>query len=484
MRSVTPIVLALAFALAGARLLAQMSAEAQQHAERAVQLAQQGDLKNAESELRKAVELAPDDSNLLTSLGGILGMEGNLQEANTYLARAVRLHPQDPASRRNLAANEWQLGRVREARANLDLLLRANPQDKLAMYLSGMVSEKEKDYTRSAKLLESVPDVMAQKPDSWVALASSYYHTGRTENARAALQHLLSPPSTARSAFLGGTIAAEAQDYATAEMLFRSVRSSYPDRAAVELEIALAEYQAGHKDESEKTLLDAVYANQATSETYVLLCTMLSDKGLNIPALQFATRAVQAFPESSEVLSVKGSIELKLKYFSEAVATYEKATRLSDSAGVKRGLATAQWQAGMHERAEATFDEAIRQFPRDARTYQVYGTLLLDDGSPQNKGRAIDLFKHALALNDSAVEPRYQLANLELENGNPQQALAYLERAIQLDPKDSRLHFALSRVYRRLSRDTDASRETETYLKLKAVELPGKQNDSTGGTQP
>jgi len=253
MRSVTSIVLALAFVLAGAPLSAQINAEAQQHAEKAIQLAQQGDLKNAENELRKAVDLAPNDSNLLTSLGGILGMEGNLREAHTYLDKAVRLNPQDAASRRNLAANEWQLGRLKEARANLDLLLRANPQDKLAIYLSGMVAEKEKDYTRSAKLLESVPEIMAQQPDSWVALASSYYHTGRTENARAALQHLLRPPSTPRSAFLGGSIAAEAQDYATAEMLFRSVRSNYPDRAAVELEIALAQYQAGHKEESEKT---------------------------------------------------------------------------------------------------------------------------------------------------------------------------------------------------------------------------------------
>ena len=484
MRSVTPIVLALAFALAGARADAQISAEAQQHADKAVQLAQQGDLKNAESELRKAVDLAPNDSNLLTSLGGILGMEGNLQEANTYLARAVRGNPQDPAPRRNLAANEWQLGRLKEARANLDLLLRANPRDKLATYLSGMVAEKEKDYARSAKLLESVPDVMSQQPDSWVALASSYYHSGRTENARAALQHLLIPPSTPRSAFLGGTMAAEAQDYATAEMLFRSVRSSYPDRAAVELEIALAQYQAGHKDESEKTLLAAVDANLTTSETYVLLCTMLSDKGSNVAALQVATHGARAFPDSSDVLSVKGSIELKLRYFSEAVATYEKASRLSDSAGVKRGLVTAQWRAGMHDLAEATFDQAIRQFPRDARTYQVYGTLLLDDGSPQNRERAIDLFKQALALNDSAVEPRYQLANLELENGHPQQALAYLEKAIQLDAKDSRLHFALARAYRRLSRDADARQETEIYQKLKAVELPGKQTDFVGGTQP
>jgi tetratricopeptide (TPR) repeat protein len=158
------------------------------------------------------------------------------------------------------------------------------------------------------------------------------------------------------------------------------------------------------------------------------------------------------------VLSTKGSIEMKLQYFNEATASYEKAAVLNDSLEAKRGLATAQWKAGMRERAAATFEQAMRQFPRDAQTCQLYGTLLLDDGAPENKARAVDLLKHALALDDSAVEPRYQLANLELAEGNPQQALAYLERAVKLDPNDSRLHFALSRVYRRLSRQTEAER--------------------------
>ena len=188
-------------------------------------------------------------------------MEGNLQEANCYLARAVKLNPQDPASRRNLAANQWQLGRLKEAHGNLDLLLRANPQDQGAIYLLGMVLEKEKAYARSAKLLESVPEVMAHQPDGWVALADSYYHTGRPENARAALQHLLTTSQEPRIAFLGGRVAADAKDYPTAENLFRSVRSSYPDRSAVEFQLARAEYQAGHVTESEKTLLDAVNAN-------------------------------------------------------------------------------------------------------------------------------------------------------------------------------------------------------------------------------
>jgi tetratricopeptide (TPR) repeat protein len=484
MRSFASIVLSYVLVSAGARLSAQPDETAQQHATKAIEFAQHGDLKSAEGELRKAVELSPSDSSLLTSLGGILAMEGDLPGANAYLARAVQLNPADAASRRNLAANQWQLGRLKEARANLDRLLRANPHDRIATYLLGMVAEKEKDYARSVKLLESVPDVMAQQLDSWAALGSSYYHLGQTEKARGALQHLLGPASNPRATFVAGRIAADAHDFSTAETYFRSVRSTYPDRAAVELEIAMAQYQAGRAGESEKTLLEAVNANQATSETYVLLCTMLSDEGSNIPALQVATRGVQAFPDSAEVLSVKGSVELNLRYFNDAVASYGQAVKLKGSAAALRGLGSAQWNAGMHERATATFEEAMHQFPRDARTYQVYATLLLDEGSPQEKGRAIDLLKQALALDDSAVEARYQLANLALENGNPEQARGYLERAIQLAPKDSRLHFAISRAYRRLGRTADASKETEIYQKLKAAEKPGKRHDSGGETQP
>ncbi len=64
-----------------------------------------------------------------------------------------------------------------------------------------------------------------------------------------------------------------------------------------------------------------------------------------------------------------------------------------------------------------------------------------------------------------------------------EQALAYLERAIQLDPNDSRLHIALSRVYRRLHREAEATKETEIYQKLKAAE-PGARIGSVEGTRP
>jgi tetratricopeptide (TPR) repeat protein len=298
----------------------QGTAAAQGHAEKALQFAQTGDLKSAETELRKAVELSPGDPALLTSLGGILGMEGDLQQANLYLAKAVKLNPQDPASRRNLAANQWQLGQLREAHENLDRLLRADPHDKVALFLLGMVSEKEKNYERCAALLESVPEVIEHQPDGWVALASAYYRTNRRENARKTLQRLLGAGGTARTVFLGGQAAMEARDYQTAESLFMTARSKYPDPAAVEFQIAMAQYRDGRAAQSEKTLLEAIQAKRAHSEAYVLLCKLLTDQGAETRALAFATQAVQAYPDSYDAVSMKGSLEMKLRYYNEAAA--------------------------------------------------------------------------------------------------------------------------------------------------------------------
>jgi Flp pilus assembly protein TadD len=131
----------------------------------------------------------------------------------------------------------------------------------------------------------------------------------------------------------------------------------------------------------------------------------------------------------------------------------------------------------------ADFEQTMRQFPRDSRTRVEFGTLLLEDGSPETRGRAVELLKQAIVTDDSSVEARYQLANIELADGKLQPALEFLQRAIKLEPNDSRLHFAISRVYRRLGRNSDAEKEMASYQELKAAEHPAAQNDSALGTQ-
>jgi len=398
-------------------------------------------------------------------------MEGDLQQANSYLARAVKLNPQDAVSRRNLAANQWQLGKLKEAHDNLDRLIRANPRDEASIFLLGMVSEKEKDYARSGALLESVPDVLEQQPDGWAALASSYYHTNRRENAQSALRKLLTRPNNPRVIFKCAEVAMDGKDYPMAEALFSSIRSTYADPAAVDFQIALAQYLDNRADQSEKTLVNAIESRRARSNAYLLLSKILVDRKADSRALRIVTQGSQMFPDSYELLFTKASVEMKSLSYSAAVVSYQRAAKMKpDSSETKRNLATAEWRAGMRKQAVADFELAIRQFPRDAATCQIYGTLLLEDGSPENRSKAVALLKLAIELDASSVEPRYQLANVELEDGKPEQAVPYLEDAMKLDSGDSRLHFAMSRVYRRLGRSSDADKEMETYQKLKATE--------------
>jgi Flp pilus assembly protein TadD len=151
--------------------------EARHHVEVGLQLAQAGDLAKAETELRKALELSPNDPLFLAHLGGVLSMQQRLQDANVYFEKALKLDPDNLVIRRNLAANQWQLGDLQLAKQNLERILKAKPRDPSTILLLGMVAENLKDYRSAAELLSSVQDLVRQRSESIAALARSYYDT-------------------------------------------------------------------------------------------------------------------------------------------------------------------------------------------------------------------------------------------------------------------------------------------------------------------
>jgi Flp pilus assembly protein TadD len=75
-----------------------------------------------------------------------------------------------------------------------------------------------------------------------------------------------------------------------------------------------------------------------------------------------------------------------------------------------------------------------------------------------------------LTLNPSLPEAQFLLGDLALRKGDPEKALQHLEQAVKLDPGSSKIHFALSRTYRRMGRMDDAAREESEFQKLKARE--------------
>lgn len=408
------------------------------HAERGVQFAKAGDLSHAEAELRQAVQLAPKDASYLTSLGGILGMEQKLAEANIYFEKAVNIDPANAPARRNLAANQWRLGQFKQAQANLEQLLREQPHDQIAILLLGMVSENERDYVRSARLLASVPELVKQRPESVAALASSYYHTGHRDQARQTLEPLLGNPESPQGVFAAAGVAAQARDYEIAEKLFKSIRSTYPNRAALDYNLALIQFQTGRLAQSQTTLLKLVDSGEGNSEIYNLL----------------------------------GAVEMKMSFFTDATQSYSHAIELDPkSIDAQVGLASAKWSAGMRSQAEADFQALLKEHPRDASVYEGYGTSLLNGATDDaTLGRAGMLLRRAVELDNSRAEAYYQIGLFELKkNGGEassesmRQALQALRDAVRLGLNDGKVHYALARVYRRLGRNEEAAAEMGMY---------------------
>ena len=480
-------------------------AAAKQHADKAAGYVQSGDLAHAETELQTALRLAPADSSYLTSLGGILGMQGKLREANVYFERAVKANPADATARRNLAANQWRLGDLDAAKANLERLLRAQPEDHASVLLLGMVSENLHDYARAAKLLGSIPDIVKERPETVAALASACYHTAQREKAHRLLEDLLTRSGEPQGIFAAAGVAAEAGDYGIAEKLFESIRASYPDQTRLAYNLALIQYRTGRPAESQKALLALISAGRGTGEVYDLLgrcyqaqgntsqairtldtairqdpsressyatlATILIDANRLPAALAAATEMTKIFPKSALAFLTEAQVQLKMSQYIDAVQAYRRAIELEPSSlDAQAGLASAQWGAGMRAEAQSGFDRLIKQHPRDAFLYETYATLLLDstpDDAAENHAAA--LLKTAVDLDPSRVESHYRLGNLALKNGSSGDALQHLETAARLAPGESKIQFALARLYRRLGRADDTTNAMSRYEKLKAA---------------
>ncbi len=482
---------------------------------------QDNDLIKQEADLREAIRHAPANVTYLHRLASVLAMENKQAEAVPYFESALKQNPRDVETRRDLAMSYWQLGRIEEAQKNLEIVLKAKPDDTLAMLLLGMVSEDGGNHQRAAKLLSAVLPLVRQRPEAIASLARAHYHLGETEKARSTVQMLVGHPSGPEAAFQGGRIAAEFKDYEIAGKMFLSIQTTYPDPAAVNYNLALAQFSAKLYEQSEKTLLASIGYGHGTPDAYGLLgwnyakqgrlpeMMQAFEKAINLEpsnpthfldlgealiekknyatAIEVAQEAIKRFPYSSRVCSLEGSAELKMYLLTEALKSYTKAVELdSNDPKAALGLALTQWNMDHTDEAAKSFEEGARRFPDNAFFLLKYALFLLN--APRERDAAQDariksLLKKSEALDDSDAETHFQLGNLAMKENKYGEALTELQTAARLDPELSKVHLVLARLYRRAGREEEAEKETQFHRKLKAQEEQSTDVNAAIGTR-
>lgn len=504
-----PILLSIFLWLYCQLVFGQAKSEADLHAERGLQLLQARNLAAAENEFRQAVKLSPRDPAYLSELGIVLGMEQRFADSDRYFQAALEVDPGDLSIRRNLAKNQWRLGELKGAETNLQKILRAQPADAESTLILGMVEEDLQHFETALRLLNSVPALVKQHPESVVALARSYYQVKDITRARQTLRQLLPDAAPAEALYVGGQTALEAEDFTTAEDLFAAAKPGYPDPAKVSYYLALCRYRMGRFSECQQAVLGALAAVPPTRELYTLLgwCygrqskiqqatdafdhavaldptnestyldlgAVLLDHHQDELALALGKETATKFPASFRAFMLRGTAEAGLGYLTDAMKSFGRAAELnSASPEANYDLAIIQSIAGFGQQALETLERGITEFPRDAPHYQEYAALEIQHAEGGDAGaetRAYEALHKALSLDSGLARAHLLLGRLDLKNSHLGPAVSELESAAKINPADASVHQALSRAYARLGEQDKAAKELATYKTRAQSEL-------------
>ncbi len=222
-------------------------------------LKDRGQIEEAVSDYRKALEIKPDFADARNNLGEALLLLGHPDQAMIDLKEAIRLHPSADAHT-NMGAALERLGKLPDAHAEYLAALSLDPQDAAALTGMGSVLEDE---GRKDEALQQLDEAVEIDPD----YAPAHYNLGRllgTEGrvAEAATQFSeairLQPRDAASHYNLGTALAVQGKlDEATLE--FREAIALSPGDAMAHFNLGSALAQSGKMDEAIAQFSEAIH---------------------------------------------------------------------------------------------------------------------------------------------------------------------------------------------------------------------------------
>jgi tetratricopeptide (TPR) repeat protein len=306
------------------------------------------------------------------------------------------------------------------------------------------------------------------------------------EGAKTLLQGLQSCPHLSPlQRFNVGWLYGKAHDPVDALTIFQSVEADVPDRLTHGYAIALADFELGRYEpsietltalqskgifdakcadllgvsysklgqyqESYRVMVENLQQNPSNPYAYFNLITLFVDTGELDKATQVADKAVAAFPQDAEPLSMRGSIELSQSKMEDAYRDFASAAQLSPAApDPPFFMALADYRQSKFDEAVKVLRTAIASGIADSDLhYLLAESLIRIDASDQ--APVLSQLDQAVQLNPNSVSARVLRGERLLESGRPQDALVDLEIARTLEPnaqRDARnATYLLARAY-------------------------------------
>lgn len=390
--------------------------------------------KNYSAALDKLKEIESKDakSPLLVSLQGtVYQLEGNEAKAVEQFKRAMTIEPGYAPAVRSLAQMEVRASKYDNAAQYYDAALKANPHDYNVMYDYASMEIKRGQVNEAEKWLKKARDEDKNKARNTVLLARLYLRQGRASEALSELRALADNSDPAVYAEQGN-----------AQMMlgeYHNALDSYEKLAKLQHKSALADYLVytahvalGDKENARQALDRSLKVDPQFVPAMVANAEMMiSDKQITA-ASEWIDKLEKIMPGSDSITSLKAQLAMLKNNPNKAIDLYLGMYKKNPSPQVVQRLVQAYWMQGEKSEALNVLNEAAENNPENSQLQYVLGTAYHLIGE---KDKAIKSYKKAVKLNDQHVLALNNLAWL-LKDSDKQQALSYIERALDLAPEN------------------------------------------------
>ncbi len=368
----------------------------------------------------------------LNNLGGTYGTKGVHDKAIAELRRSIEINPNDPEAHYNLGVVYQEKGMPDEAIAELKRAIETNPHYARAynnlgvIYgTKGMPDEEIAEYKKAIEIDSNLAEAHTNLGAAYVE--KGMYNEGITEHRRA----LEIDPNNAKAHYnLGVAYGEKATMFDEAIVEYKRALVISPTFTKAHNNLGLVYDHKGMYDEAIAEFKSALAIDPNDAVAHNNLGTAYVEKGMHDEAITEFKSALEIDPNYFSAHYNLGSVYDEMGMLDEAITQYKRALVINpDYAKAHYNLGLAYYEKGMHNEEIAEYKKAIEINPNYFDPHYNLGIAYHGKGMYDE---AIAEFEKAIEIYPDSTEAHYNLAVIYYLEGEYDLAIEHCDTVIRL----------------------------------------------------
>ena len=436
--------------------------------------------------LEEAVTLAPNETVIISALGGVYFKLGKYQKAREMFRKEIELTPSSADAYTRLAMAALSAGEIDEFESSIGIALEIDPQHQEALRFLAKINMQTGRFHDAGRIFANLIEQNPEFAEFYLALGYCFHKGGDSPTAEIVYRRVLEIDPKNQCAIQNLEVLSNGEG---------TVSHTIPeDEEVVDcngLEQNLVDFELAYLDKQSnevKSILKKIF--EVTPENYEVLLslsTMTIQLGEFETAKSLINKAIDLDPTAPEAWTQLSLAELNLGNQDDALLAVNESLSRNYSIDAQRLRGKILYLTEDYQGALTDFQTLLEQSPEDVYllqcsaicefklgnpqgakgTYEKILSIDPDNELAQNNLNAIDHYETSQQVeNPTNVESLLESASKCYTEGNTLSALDHLRRAANLETDNAEIHATLGS----LEFEAQLNEEAVTNLSM-AVEL-------------